>query len=135
MKVQDLKFSEIKEAWEKVQKVKSDSWHQDSDMEKAIPKIFLELSENKTNLITPEGYLVDTYCQVAVLKDKYPNTVKGIKELSKIAEQGYGSAMAVLWGYFQQKGKGSINEWTHKSSLQWEADIIIATKINMERMK
>ena len=131
MKVQDLKFSEIKQAWEKVQNVKSDFWHQDSDMEKAIPRIFLELAENKTDLITPEGYLVDTYCQVAVLKDKYPNTVKGIKALTELAEQGYGSAMAVLWGYFRDKRKGSINQWTYKSALQWEADILIC----LERKK
>ena len=135
MKVQDLKFSEIKEAWEKVQNVKSDFWYQDNDMEKAIPRIFLELAENKTDLITSEGYLVDTYCQVAVLKDKYPNTVKGIKALTELAEQGYGSAMQVLWDYFRDKGKGSINQWTYKMGLQWEADIIIATKINKERIK
>ena len=122
MSLQDLDLYELEQTWEKVQNVKSDFWHQDSDIEKVIPRIFFELAENKTDLKTGED---DIDRRAEYLKSKHSCTIKGIQALSKLAEKGDTGAMRVLSDYFEQKGEDVINEWTHKRNLQAVADRIV----------
>ena len=122
MKLQDLDLYQVKEAWEKVNNAKRSIGCSYMTSRWIIPNIFFELSEKKKTLKTGESY-IDR--RAKDLKTKHSCTIKGIQDLSKLAEQGDTGAMRVLSQYFKQKGEGCINEWTYKRNLQAVADRVV----------